>query len=331
MSERQSNADGNGSNGYDAAWAQAVHEVSLANLEGLKVRCPSCHRAGTLVSKWEPKTPVKPLFIVHTNGNGHFKSCPLNEEEADAARRKVAFGPDDIVKTFRLGRTFVLFSGGKDSVATLLHLTKLAKREGIKIAALHANTTAGFPEVERYVEEICGLLDVELVTVHPAHDYFEIAKKWGIPGFKSRWCCETLKIAPMRRFLATQGQPRIIYDGIRNAESNQRAKYVPVWFHPSFRCLSVSPILHWSDEDVERCIASSELPDSPTKTLGTSGECWCGAYKSRSDFEALLEVHPEIFAKLVEVEEAQKGTYTFLYENGKQIPLSSLLQDGAGS
>jgi len=35
-------------------------------------------------------------------------------------------------------------------------------------------------------------------------------------------------------------------------------------------------------------------------------------------------VHRDIFDKLVEVEKAQRGKYTFLYENGERIPLSSL-------
>ena len=46
------------------------------------------------------------------------------------------------------------------------------------------------------------------------------------------------------------------------------------------------------------------------------------------DFEALLDIHPEIFDKLVEVEKAQRGTFTFLYEDGKRIPLSSLKSNG---
>jgi hypothetical protein len=58
--------------------------------------------------------------------------------------------------------------------------------------------------------------------------------------------------------------------------------------------------------------------------MGTSGECWCGAYKCRGDFEALLDVHPDIFEKLVQVEKAQRGEFTFLYEGGRRVPLESL-------
>jgi 3'-phosphoadenosine 5'-phosphosulfate sulfotransferase (PAPS reductase)/FAD synthetase len=86
----------------------------------------------------------------------------------------------------------------------------------------------------------------------------------------------------------------------------------------------VSPIFGWSDEKVKKYIQKHSLPTGPAAGLGTSAECWCGAYKTKSDFHALLSIHPEIFEKLVVVEKAQKGKFTFLYEHGKRIPLSSL-------
>lgn len=217
-----------------------------------------------------------------------------------------------------------MFSGGKDSLCLLAYMTKLCKNAGKDITAIHANTTAGFPEVEIYVRKVCKKLKVRLVTVQPPRDFFELAKAWGIPGVKSRWCCSALKIAPMRRYLATIEGPKVIYDGIRAAESHLRATYVPVWYHPSFRSVSVSSIFYWSDNKVENYIQRNNLPASPAATLGTSAECWCGAYKCRNDFEKLLEIHPEIFDKLVDVEKAQRGKYTFIYKNGAQVPLASL-------
>ena len=71
-------------------------------------------------------------------------------------------------------------------------------------------------------------------------------------------------------------------------------------------------------------IKRSGLPENPTADLGCSGECWCGAYKCRADFEALLEIHPDIFDKLVEVEKAQRGKFTFVYEKGERVPLAAV-------
>lgn len=71
-------------------------------------------------------------------------------------------------------------------------------------------------------------------------------------------------------------------------------------------------------------IRRQNLPESPAVRLNTSAECWCGAYQGREDFEALLSMHPEIFDKLLAVEKAQRGKYTFLFENGQRIPLIQL-------
>jgi hypothetical protein len=184
---------------YALAWETAARQIGARAFSGLQVRCPACHRSGTLVSKWIPKTPVKPLFVCHTNGNGFFRACPVDKQTAALLRVGVGIARGDIIKTLRMGKAFALFSGGQDSLCLLHYLNSLARSIGKEITALHADTTAGFPEVERYVHRICKELQIRLVTVRPHADYFDLAKRWGIPGVKSRWCCKTLKVAPIRR------------------------------------------------------------------------------------------------------------------------------------
>jgi len=309
---------------YEVGWREAASEVARRDVRGLAVECPQCGSAGFAFTKWVKKRPVKPLYVVHSNGNGHFASCLLERDQAALVREQVGVTRPDVLKTLKIGRPFVLFSGGKDSLCLLAYLANLARRINVQVTALHANTTAGFPEVETFVERVCRKLRVPLVTVRPEHDYFEIAKRWGIPGVRARWCCETLKVAPMRRYLASVDGTKVIYDGIRAAESYLRATYNPVWYHPAFKCISVSPILGWSDAKVEGYVKKRKLPRSPAVDLGTSAECWCGAYKCKADFEKLLDVHPEIFDKLIEVERAQKGRYTFLYKKGQRVRLSTI-------
>jgi 3'-phosphoadenosine 5'-phosphosulfate sulfotransferase (PAPS reductase)/FAD synthetase len=223
-----------------------------------------------------------------------------------------------------MGKPYVLFSGGRDSLCLVDRMSALARSVKRSVTAIHADTTAGFPEVEDYVRAVCDRLGVDLIVVRPHRDFFETAKRWGIPSPRSRWCCETLKVAPIRRHLETQAGPIVVFDGIRAAESRVRANYTPVWYHPSFRCISASPIFYWSDEQVVQYPRRRGLPESPAAKLNMSAECWCGAYQGREDFEALLAVHPEIFDKLVDVEKAQRGKYTFLFENGRQVPLTQV-------
>jgi len=320
----QGNPDGMRSRGYDAAWWQAATRVASVSLSGLTIACPACHHEGVLFSKWQRGSGEKPLFVIHRNGGTSSEVCPVAAEDTLRARSQVRISAGDVRRAFRLGKPVVLFSGGRDSLCTLEYLRVLYRGQSDGLTALHINTTAGFPEVEEYVERVCEILGVRLVTVRPDRDFFDTAKRWGIPGVRSRWCCKTLKVMPATKYLRQLDGPVVVYDGIRAAESPVRAKYTPIWYHPSFRCLSISPIFSWTDAKVDDYIRLRGLPQSPVRDLGCSAECWCGAYKKRSDFEKLLQVHPEIFDRLVDVEKAQKGRYTFLYENGERVPLKSL-------
>jgi 3'-phosphoadenosine 5'-phosphosulfate sulfotransferase (PAPS reductase)/FAD synthetase len=324
MTKHHDNGNGRLRLSFEQAWAEAAVLVASKRLHGLTARCPACGRKGTAFSKWVKGLRQKPLYICHLDRRGCLQACHLNAEQASRVKKDLSIFREDILKLIRLGRPFALFSGGKDSLCLVARMRQLAKAAGRDLTAVHAETSAGFPEVETYVQVVCAQLGVPLAVVRPHRDFFETAKRWGIPSPRSRWCCETLKVAPMRRFLKTIEGPKVIFDGIRAAESTGRAKYTPVWYHPTFRCISVSPIFYWSDEQIDYYIRRENLPESPAARFNTSAECWCGAYQGRNDFEALLSMHPEIFDKLLDVEKAQNGKYTFLFENGQRIPLVQL-------
>lgn len=313
-----------------------AYQASLRLLFGakptsLRIRCPRCGRHGLVITKWVKGRTVKPVYVLH-GGNGHpVKECRLRKGNEESIRTEVDLSAQDLKKLLADAKTYVLFSGGGDSLCTLLYLREICGNNGHHLTALHVDTTAGFPEVTAYVRRICKRLGVPLQIVRPEREYFDLAKKWGIPGFKARWCCKELKVKPVRDFLAGVDGAKVVVDGIRAAESFQRSTYMPVWFHPTFRCFSVSPIIRWSDEDVRTYLKKTGLPQGPAKKLGCSAECWCGAYKKRPDFEKLLEIHPDIFDKLIEVERAQRGRYTFLYEDGERVPLETLKHSKKGS
>lgn len=308
-------------------WLSGINFLLSINLEGLRTRCPSCKRLGTPVTKWIKSAPIKPLYVFHKNGRNGHNACLLNEAEAEQVRPRINLQRQDIKTLLRNAEPYVLFSGGKDSLCTLDYVRRIASSIRKKVTAIYVDTTAGFPEVTKYVKRVCKRLEVNLEIVRPKSDYFSLAKRWGIPSANSRWCCKELKIRPITRFLKNITPRKIVFDGIRGAESNVRAKYLPIWFHPSFNCLSISPIFHWSDEEIYSYIRKMALPQSPAFKLGTSGECWCGAYKKRSDFEDLYRVHPEIYNKLIKIEESNKYGFTFVYKKGTKITLKELRKE----
>lgn len=308
-------------------WSNGIKFLLSMNLEGLRTRCPSCKRLGTPVTKWVKGETVKPLYVFHKNGRNGPNACLLSTAEAKEVRPRVSLEKQDIKTLLRNAEPYVLFSGGKDSLCTLDYVKKIASSIRKEVTAIHVDTTAGFPEVTRYVKRVCKKMDINLVIVGPKTDYFTLAKKWGIPSANSRWCCKTLKIQPITKFLKTITGQKIVFDGIRGAESALRAKYLPVWFHPSFNCLSVSPIFRWSNEEIYSYIKKKSLPESPAFKLGSSGECWCGAYKKRSDFEDLYRLHPEIYNKLIKIEKSNKYGFTFVYEKGTKVTLKELRKE----
>ncbi len=302
-------------------WAQIKEAFGGISLEGLKLRCPRCKENGLVVTRWIKGPQLKPIYIFHIKYGKVRKVCELSEEQTQEIRGKISLLESDIKKLLETKRSFVLFSGGKDSLATLVYLKEIAEKAHSDLTALYVDTTAGLPENTRYVRKVCKYLEINLKVVKPKTDYFTLAKEWGIPSFGYRWCCRELKIKPIEEYLDSIKEPKVVFDGIRAAESNVRKQYIPIWYHPSFKCLSVSPIFYWSDQEVVSLINSNGLPKTLLHSLGTSTECWCGAYKTEADFRKLYELNRDMFYKLAKVEKENKNRYTFLYKNGEKIPL----------
>ncbi|MEW6614028.1 MAG: phosphoadenosine phosphosulfate reductase family protein [Thermodesulfobacteriota bacterium] len=306
-------------------WWQPIEETFAGiSLKGLKVICPQCGEHGLVITRWIKGPVLKPIYILHIKWRKARKVCELSEEQSKGVRSEVSIFKSDIKRLLDSRKSFILFSGGNDSLATLSYLKDITKGVKSDLTAIYVDTTAGLPENAKYVKEVCKYLGINLKIVGPKVDYFTLAKKWGIPSFKYRWCCRELKIKPIEEFLSTIKEPKVVFDGIRAAESNARRQYIPVWYHPTFKCLSVSPIFYWSNEQVISYVNSNGIPKTFLHSLGTSTECWCGAYKTKSDFEKLFNLDRDMFYKLVEVEEENKGRYTFIYENGQKISLKEL-------
>jgi len=306
---------------FGKPWLESANFLLGLELDGLFVECPKCSSMGMPMKKYVRGSKTNPMFMIHKNGSDLLHLCPLDKDETRVVRAQITLTERDLESIIEVMAPYVLFSGGLDSLCTLIYVQRIAQRIRRKVKVIHATTTVGLPGSINYVRKVCRELDVELQIVRPEIDFFTLAQKWGIPSHNSRWCCRELKIKPITNYLRTQSVPKVVLDGIRAAESSIRASYLPVWYHPAFQCISVSPIFYWSDKEVQDHIEQIDVPKEIVYGLGVSPECWCGAYKSRSDFEKLYHVCPELFNKLVELERTSKTGFTFIYENGKKVPL----------
>jgi len=222
--------------------------------------------------------------------------------------------------------SYVLFSGGKDSLCALALVKEIASEMSteVPVTAIHVDTTVSLPDNLKYVEEICERLDVPLVVLSPKEDFFTLAKRIGAPRFNARWCCFALKIKPIQEYLRSQPPGKLVFDGVRNEESSKRRRYRWYWYdRRHFKCFIIHPIIDWTEAQVLNFLNQRNLPLNPLyKKFRRATECWCGVFKSRRDFELLKAHNPELFRKLLDVERSFRrgsfGKHFFLEDIDKQ-------------
>lgn len=223
---------------------------------------------------------------------------------------------------------FALFSGGKDSAAALAFTKEClqAERDGVKLVALHVDTTVGLPQTEEFVRDFCGIIDVKLEILRPKEDYFSLVKRWGVPRPRARWCCFHLKIEPIRDYLR-EFSDFVVVDGMRREESRKRNGYPFTYQHPHFGWV-VHPIIDWTGGEVDDFLRARALPINPAYELGfSSWECWCGVYKRREEFVKLKETNPDFFMKLVRLESQLTSGFAYAFCDHKPLYLRDLLDE----
>jgi phosphoadenosine phosphosulfate reductase len=137
------------------------------------------------------------------------------------------------------------FSSGKDSIVILrlMHMAGIdpkafMNRVGIEPTELLPFCRKNYPEVD--------------IKFPPVPFFTQLLKEGMPPQRQQRWCCRHMK--------EYHGQGLVVL-GIRAAESSNRARrlmFEPCRKEPGRHF--VSPILHWTDDDVWEFIRSEKLP-----------------------------------------------------------------------
>ena len=90
----------------------------------------------------------------------------------------------------------VSFSGGKDSLATLL----LVKKAGLDIPIFFIDTGLEFPETVQHVKDVAARHGARLIVEQAPREAFqEGLRVFGPPGRDYRWCCKTNKLRTHRQ------------------------------------------------------------------------------------------------------------------------------------
>lgn len=207
-------------------------------------------------------------------------------------------------------RTFVMFSGGNDSLVLLDAVAAHADE------VVHINTGIGVPETTDFARRVGSSYGLPFSEWSPPVAYEELVLTLpvldGLPGpgvhhivysrLKER-CVEAL----LRSHRTRRGQRFMLLTGIRQAESRKRMGYRDpvnrrkgqVW---------VNPLLFWANEEMANYRRRRKLPvNEVAANLHMSGECLCGAMADQGperEERALIRFfYPAVDARLTALEE----------------------------
>ncbi|OPX63791.1 phosphoadenosine phosphosulfate reductase family protein [Methanoregula sp. PtaB.Bin085] len=162
----------------------------------------------------------------------------LDRAEAESVWfvQSVAERNPDLVKN-------VSYSGGKDSLATLLVVTKAIG----KIPMLFADTGLEFPETYANVNEAAERYGLEVIRTDGNTSFWKTFAAQGPPAVNARWCCKVCKLTPVGDLIRERWGECLSFIGQRRYESAKRADSDRVWRNRNVRNqLSAAPIHNWT-------------------------------------------------------------------------------------
>ncbi|WP_371801919.1 phosphoadenosine phosphosulfate reductase domain-containing protein [Candidatus Lokiarchaeum ossiferum] len=205
----------------------------------------------------------------------------------------------------------VAYSGGKDSLATLLLVWKVL---GPNFKIFFANTGLELPEVEENVFQVAKALgmDDKLIIKDASDTFWKIVDSFGPPGRDYRYCCHSLKAQQITEIINTiyNGEKVLTFLGQRQYESLTRAQSKLVYVN-SFIPLQIAatPIKTWNalllwlfvlfdpvihPDTLERIeVPSNQLYFEGHERLG----CYLCPAANLASFNLLKSSHPQMYAR----------------------------------
>jgi phosphoadenosine phosphosulfate reductase len=228
----------------------------------------------------EPKAPARTWDdVLRANEK------PLGRQVA----RAVEFIREGIT---RLGKPpAVSYSGGKDSLATLL----LVLEAGVRPKLMFIDTGLEFPETVENARTTASLLGLELLTEEAGEAFWDNLPRFGPPGRDARWCCKCCKLGPVTRLISREFPGGVLsFIGQRRYESEARASKGPVWKNPWVPGQTgASPIQEWGSLLVWLYIFSKKVPYNPWYGRGLDRiGCFLCPATNLADLELVRKAFP---------------------------------------
>ncbi len=191
----------------------------------------------------------------------------------------------------------VSYSGGKDSLATLLLVCDSVP--GFDI--LFADTGLEFQETVENVKQIASELSLPL-KLHSSRDSFwQSIDNFGPPTVEARWCCKVCKLGAITQVIENSYEDGCLtFIGQRKYESEIRANSEHIWRNPWVgNQIGATPIQNWTALHVWLYLFWKKAKYNPLYEEGFDRiGCWLCPSASMADFLRLSEIHPELSSRL---------------------------------
>jgi hypothetical protein len=232
-------------------------------------------------------------------------------------------------------RNIILISG-KDSLATAI--VQKTRRPGLDYEFIYNYTYADVPEIDDWLIKVENYLGQKILRI--GEDLHDIIEEQGIlPSLKRRFCTRLSKIFPLRDYL--DGDFANVYYGLRADEErvgfdnsfspNIKPLYplrdvgfgITQVYELLGRLDLLPPTFFWESlyEEVITEINKEEGPDAHVKYITGLSQpqfnvlfawrsrpnCYFCFYQSYYEWVGLLEIHPDLFEKALEMEENYGG------------------------
>lgn len=197
----------------------------------------------------------------------------------------------------KIGKPMVIsYSGGKDSLATLLLTLEAQSTETI----LFNNTGLEMPETIKNVENVKEKYGLNLIIADADENFWQSFEIFGPPARDYRWCCKTCKLIPISKTVREkfpEGSINLV--GQRKYESIARSRSPAVWSNKWIpNTVSASPIMDWSALHVWLYLTWRKAPVNPLYYAGFDRiGCWLCPSCELAEFKLVEELHPQLWEK----------------------------------
>lgn len=229
------------------------------------------------------------------------------------------------VKDFEPIHALLLFSGGHDSVVSTHISMSILDQLGLPYSVYHGNTTISIKETREYVVERCIEYNLNLFIGSPkkGETYKDIVREYGFPGPNKKAhqiMYRRLKERALRNHVThvIKSKPHarenvLLISGARQSESSIRMGYSDSIKKENSR-IWCAPCFYWQSHQIDKYMKEYQIKRNPVKdTIGISGECLCGCFADKGEFDKIAQHYPDAGDYLDQL-------HTVAIENGKPWP-----------